>query len=139
MRTGLFVCFLFTLFVTQPAFAQIETLAKEAIIVDANSGAVLLDKQAGDRMPTSSMSKLMTMYMVFEALKNGQLKLSDELMYHLDNFDQNQAYIGLEFRIKKECSIELGYLKMNQKRSNNAGFLDRDNLRLTLSKDFDLR
>lgn len=107
MRTGLFLFVLLTLFVAQPARAQIETLAKEAIIVDANTGAVLLDKQAGERMPTSSMSKLMTMYMVFEALKNGQLKLSDELLVSerawKNSMDEgSRMYIQVGTKVKVE-------------------------------------
>jgi D-alanyl-D-alanine carboxypeptidase (penicillin-binding protein 5/6) len=62
------------------ATLPIDTLAKQAIIVDANTGAVLLDKNANEKMPTSSMSKTMTAYMVFEALKTGHLKLTDEML-----------------------------------------------------------
>ena len=51
------------------------TIAKSAIIVDLNSGAVLLDKDSTLRMPTASMSKTMTIYMVFDALKNGRITL----------------------------------------------------------------
>jgi serine-type D-Ala-D-Ala carboxypeptidase (penicillin-binding protein 5/6) len=40
---------------------------------------VLLEKNAEERMPPSSMSKLMTMYMVFDMLKQGRLKLDQEL------------------------------------------------------------
>lgn len=65
---------------TVPAQAQTDTTAKQAIIVDANSGAVLLEKEANTRMPTSSMSKTMTIYMVFEALKTGHIKLEDEVL-----------------------------------------------------------
>lgn len=64
----------------QVALAQApDTPAREAIIVDAGTGAILFQKNADARMPTSSMSKTMTMYMVFEALKSGALKLTDEL------------------------------------------------------------
>lgn len=56
-----------------------ETLAKQAILVDADTGTILFDKAGGDRMPTSSMSKVMTMYMVFEDLKRGHISLTDEL------------------------------------------------------------
>lgn len=85
----------------------IVTIAKEAIIVDANTGVVLLDKQAGDRMPTSSMSKLMTMYMVFEALKNGQLKLTDELLVSerawKNSMDEgSRMYIQVGTKVKVE-------------------------------------
>lgn len=74
---------LFCLFVAQAARAQggmIETLATRAILVDAGTGTVLLDKNANERMPTSSMSKVMTIYMIFEALKQGKLHLNDEFL-----------------------------------------------------------
>ena len=63
-------------------------------------------------------------------------KLSDELMYHTDDFDQNRIYGGFEYKFAKTASIELGYLKLYQKRSGGKGFYDRDNLRLTVYKDF---
>lgn len=59
-----------------PALA-IETLAKHAYLVDATTGAVLLDKDGDTPMVPSSMSKLMTAYLVFERLKEGRLKLDD--------------------------------------------------------------
>jgi D-alanyl-D-alanine carboxypeptidase (penicillin-binding protein 5/6) len=57
----------------------IVTAGKEAIVVDFNTGAVLLDKNADEQMVPSSMSKLMTVYLVFERLKQGSLKLTDKL------------------------------------------------------------
>ena len=63
-----------------PARADaIVTAAKEAIVVDFNTGAILLAKNADDEMVPSSMSKLMTVYLVFERLKKGTLKLTDKL------------------------------------------------------------
>ncbi len=52
--------------------------AKQAVLLDVNTNTILFAKQAEDRMPTSSMSKMMTMYLVFEALKSGKLKLDGE-------------------------------------------------------------
>jgi len=43
------------------------------------TGASLLDKNADEEMPPSSMTKLMTIYIVYERLKSGRLKLDDEL------------------------------------------------------------
>ncbi len=57
----------------------IETRAREAILIDASTGTVLLEHNADTRMPTASMSKVMTMFLVFEALESGQLSLDDEL------------------------------------------------------------
>lgn len=57
----------------------LDTAAKQAIIVDYTTGRVLFEKNADQRMPTSSMSKIMTAYMVFDAIKQGRMKLSDTL------------------------------------------------------------
>jgi D-alanyl-D-alanine carboxypeptidase (penicillin-binding protein 5/6) len=62
------------------AYAQgIETAARHALLLDDATGTVLLEKAADAAMPPSSMSKMMTVYMVFEQLKQGKLKMSDEL------------------------------------------------------------
>lgn len=52
------------------------TSAKQAVIIDMGTGMTLLDKNADERMPTSSMSKVMTAYMVFEALKEGRITMN---------------------------------------------------------------
>lgn len=67
------------LFVCAPASAQMETPAKQAVMIDYDSGMVLLEKNANERMPTSSMSKVITMYTVFDAIKNGRLSKGDML------------------------------------------------------------
>ena len=59
------------------AAPPMETAAKQAVLIDAVTGAVLLDKQAHAKMPTSSMSKMMTLYVAFDALKQGKTKLDD--------------------------------------------------------------
>ena len=60
--------------------AAMETRAREAILVDIETGAVLLEKDADASMPTASMSKIMTSYLVFERLKEGRLSLDDEFL-----------------------------------------------------------
>src|SRR5580700_5915391 len=57
----------------------IDTQATHAFIIEADTGTVLLDKNAEDRMPPASMSKVMTAYLVFDYLKQGRAKLEDEL------------------------------------------------------------
>lgn len=54
-----------------------DTTAKQAVLIDVTTNTVLLDKKAEERMPTSSMSKIMTIYLVFDALKQGKLKLDE--------------------------------------------------------------
>jgi D-alanyl-D-alanine carboxypeptidase (penicillin-binding protein 5/6) len=57
----------------------LDTGARQAFVIDYDTDAVLLEKNADERMPPSSMSKLMTMYMVFDMLKQGRFKLDQEL------------------------------------------------------------
>lgn len=64
------------------AFAQVKqsTKAKQAILIEDKTGTVLLEKQADDKMPTSSMSKVMTIYMILQAIEEGRLSLSDSFL-----------------------------------------------------------
>jgi D-alanyl-D-alanine carboxypeptidase (penicillin-binding protein 5/6) len=58
----------------------VDTVAKWAFIQDFTTGAVLLNKNADEAMPPSSMTKLMTIYLVYEQLKKGQIKLTDTVI-----------------------------------------------------------
>ncbi len=57
----------------------IETRAKHALVLEVETGTVLLDKGADERIPPASMSKIMTAYIVFGMLKEGRGALTDEL------------------------------------------------------------
>lgn len=57
----------------------VDTQARNVILVDFETGAMLLDKAADLPMPPASMSKLMTMYAVFDQLKRGRMRLADLL------------------------------------------------------------
>ena len=61
------------------SLGPLDTAAKWAFVIDFNSGATLLDKDADATMPPSSMTKLMTMYIVYGLLKSGRLSLNQEL------------------------------------------------------------
>jgi D-alanyl-D-alanine carboxypeptidase (penicillin-binding protein 5/6) len=67
--------------VTLPVFpaAAIETPARQAILMDMGTGAVLFEKNADELMPPASMSKLMTVYLLLERLRDGRLKMDDTL------------------------------------------------------------
>jgi D-alanyl-D-alanine carboxypeptidase (penicillin-binding protein 5/6) len=68
---------------TNPAstpLGPIGTAARWAFAVDFNTGAELLNKAADEEMPPSSMTKLMTLYIVYSRLKSGRMKLDDQLL-----------------------------------------------------------
>lgn len=62
--------------VTATAF---DTKARAAMVIDQTTGTVLLDKDADLPLPPASMSKLMTLYVTFEALRDGRLTWSERL------------------------------------------------------------
>jgi len=86
------------------AAATIETQAREAFLVDFDTGAVLLDKNADQLMPPSSMSKLMTAYMVFERLKDDRLSLDDELTVSEKAWRMGGSKMFVE--VGKQVSVE---------------------------------
>ncbi|NRA74082.1 MAG: D-alanyl-D-alanine carboxypeptidase [Rickettsiales bacterium] len=63
-------------------FSQAEafsTKARYAFLMDATTNTVLYEKNAHRKMTPSSMSKLMTLYLTFERLKSGNMKLYDNI------------------------------------------------------------
>ena len=78
MRLIAMLCLLLPLFAA-PAMA-LETEARAAILIDAETGTVLFAKNADQRVAPASMSKIMTAYIVFKHLTDGRLKLSDEML-----------------------------------------------------------
>ena len=57
--------------------ADFETRARYAVVVDFESGQTLFEKDADRPIPTASMSKLMTIYMLLERIDSGALSLDD--------------------------------------------------------------
>ena len=63
-----------------PAHAQsFDTTAQAAWVYDVNTGTVLLEKEPDKQIPPASMSKLMTTYMLFEAVREGRLQMDTRL------------------------------------------------------------
>ncbi|MFV8830447.1 D-alanyl-D-alanine carboxypeptidase family protein [Alkalihalobacterium sp. APHAB7] len=57
----------------QKVEANIDLIAESAILVDANTGKVLMEKNADVMLPPASMSKMMTEYLVLEAIHSGSI------------------------------------------------------------------
>jgi serine-type D-Ala-D-Ala carboxypeptidase (penicillin-binding protein 5/6) len=77
-RLTLAVFSIFLLCVALPAQAQLfETKAKQAFMIDAATGTILFEKDADVLIPPASLAKLMTMEVVFNAIKSGSRSLED--------------------------------------------------------------
>lgn len=55
-----------------------DTTATSAFVLDQKTGTVLLSKNADEPLPPASMSKLMTLYMLFDALRDGRVSLGEQ-------------------------------------------------------------
>ena len=86
-----------------PAHA-FDTRATAAYVVDQTTGTVLLAKNADTPLPPASMSKLMTLYMAFEAIKDGRLSLNEKLpvSQHSMNYGGSTMFLNTRDRVTVE-------------------------------------
>ncbi|GMA52461.1 D-alanyl-D-alanine carboxypeptidase [Alicyclobacillus contaminans] len=57
--------------------ADLAEEAQSAVVMDASTGTVLFEKDAHERLPMASITKIMTMLLIMEAIDNGKLKWTD--------------------------------------------------------------
>ncbi len=83
-NSKLWIGLLFLLFTTSFAFAAddqpIKVRGSAAILGDLDSGRVLLAQDADVRLPPASLTKIMTLYLIYEALAVGTISLDSELL-----------------------------------------------------------
>ena len=87
------------------AIAQsFETPARAAYVVDLTTDTVLLAKNADDPLPPASMSKLMTVYMAFEAIADGRLTIDERLPVstHASNYGGSTMFLDTTDRVRVE-------------------------------------
>lgn len=79
--SGFNLVLIFAFFAISPVSSEARsfaTKAKFAILMDANSGSIMFEKNADELMSPASMAKLMTVEVVFDLLSRGELSLSDK-------------------------------------------------------------
>lgn len=79
-----------------------DTRAKAAFVLDQTTGTVLLTKNADDPLPPASMSKLMTLYVAFEAIRDGRLRMDETLSVsqHAMNYGGSTLFLKAGERVK---------------------------------------
>ena len=91
IRTALTVLFFVASSFTASAF---DTKAGAAFVMDQTTGTILLNKNADTPLPPASMSKLMTLYMAFEAVRRGKSDGGLDLNEMLPVSEHAQSYGG---------------------------------------------
>lgn len=92
--------------VALPATA-FDTRANAAYVYDLTTATVLLDKNADQPLPPASMSKLMTLYVAFEAIERGLLRMTDELVVssHANSYGGSTLFLKTGERVTVEDLI----------------------------------
>ncbi len=87
------------------AFALIDTNAETAIIMDADTGYILYEKNVDKKVFPASMTKIMTTMIVFEKLSNGSLTLDDTFLVSEKAWREREGS-SMFVEVDKEIRVE---------------------------------
>lgn len=93
---------------TATAATAFETGARQALVIDDGTGMVLFEKQPDTQLPPASMSKLMTLYMLFEALRDGRLTMETEfdVSPHAQSMEGSRMFVEAGTKVPVEALIQ---------------------------------
>ncbi len=80
--------------------------AKGYVLMDASNGQVIAEKNMSQRMDPASLTKMMTLYLTFQALKSGQIHLSDKVLVSKEAWKMD----GSRMFIQAGTEVEVGDL-----------------------------
>ena len=84
---------------------SLEINAKSAILMDANTGTVLYTKNASEALPPASVTKIMTLLLVAEAIRDGSISMSDKVYVSANAASKGGSQIfikeGEEFTVEE--------------------------------------
>ncbi|WLV24714.1 serine hydrolase [Aciduricibacillus chroicocephali] len=92
----------------------VDVKAKAAILVDEKSGKILYEKNSNTSLPPASMSKIMTEYLVWEAIKKGEIKwdTTTQISDYPYSLSANKDFSGVGLRQSKDYKVEDLYKAM---------------------------
>lgn len=98
---------------------------KAGVVVDAQTGQVIADQNGTERLPIASTTKLITMYMVKEAIKSGKISLSQKVKVPEDiaAFSQDLSVANTPMPAEKTYTVQQLIDAMMVPSSNGAALL----------------
>jgi serine-type D-Ala-D-Ala carboxypeptidase (penicillin-binding protein 5/6) len=83
------------------AAGAFETKAREALVIDDGTGMVMYAKAPDAPIPPASMSKLMTLYMLFEAIRDGRVTKKTEFLVspHAQSMEGSRMFVEAGTRV----------------------------------------
>lgn len=100
------LCFPLTAFCTGNDEITVE--AKAAVLVDASSGKILFDKNGEEHLPIASVTKVMTLNLIFDAVEDGTLSLDESIKVSQNaaGMGGSQAFIDADYNYKASDLIK---------------------------------
>ena len=114
-----------------------DTRASAAFVLDTKTGTILLSKNADQPLPPASMSKLMTLYMAFEAVTDGRLRLQEKLPVssHAMSYGGSTMFLDTTDRVSVEDLLR-GIIVLS---GNDACAVIAETLRAVIRPKADIR
>ncbi|MBP5662479.1 MAG: D-alanyl-D-alanine carboxypeptidase [Clostridia bacterium] len=84
---------------------EVKTNAKSSLLMDAASGEVLFEENALARLPIASVTKVMTLNLIFDAVESGQISLEEKITVspHAQSMGGSQVFLdaGYEYEAQE--------------------------------------
>jgi D-alanyl-D-alanine carboxypeptidase len=109
--------------------AQTVEARHAALLIDAENGNVLHEVEAAQSWFPASLTKLMTLYLTFEALNNGEIHLHDVMHASHHAARQPQSHLGM--RAGQSITVEEAILAVITRSANDATVVLAEHLAVT--------
>jgi D-alanyl-D-alanine carboxypeptidase len=121
LRGSLLACAFFVtgaITLAAPATAQIGSQRYSAIVVDNRTGNVLVAANADETRHPASLTKMMTLYMVFEALREGRLDLQSRITFSEEAASRPPSKLGIQ--AGQSITVEQAILALVTRSANDV-------------------
>ena len=110
--------YLYTVFLLVAAFSLAEAAPYADMVMDARSGKVLRSRNADTRLHPASLTKMMTLYIAFEAIENGEIDVDKKVKISRNAANERPSKLGL--RVGQKISLRYLLRAAAVKSANDA-------------------
>lgn len=97
-----------------------------AVIVDANTGQVLFHQQAEEKRYPASLTKMMTLYLLFDALKRKQIRIDG--LFNVSKKAAGQPPTNIRLKASDRIEVELAIKALIVRSANDVAMVVAENL-----------
>ncbi len=96
MKKILFILVSFIFLITNTSAEELVNYSESAILIENSTGKVLYEKESTKELPPASMTKIMSMIIIMDSIKDGKLKYTDNVVIseNASNMGGSQVYLN---------------------------------------------